>query len=92
MAERPAVNASPLIFLSRADMLDMLKMEGERIVVPKTVADELKRRGPGDPTVQAIEKTSWLEVLETPPVPAIIQAWIWAKRNVLGSCFVAADQ
>ena len=51
MAERPAVNASPLIFLSRADMLDMLKMEGERIVIPKTVADELKRRGPGDPTV-----------------------------------------
>lgn len=75
MAERPAVNASPLIFLSRADMLDMLKIEGERIVVPKTVADELKRRGPGDPTVQAIEKTSWLEVLETPPIPAVIQAW-----------------
>ncbi len=75
MAERPAVNASPLIFLSRADMLDMLKIEGERIVVPKTVADELKRRGPGDPTVQAIEKTSWLEVLESPPIPAVIQAW-----------------
>ena len=75
MAECPAVNASPLIFLSRAHMLDMLKMEGERIVIPKTVADELKRRGPGDPTVQAIEKTPWLEVLETPPVPAVIQAW-----------------
>lgn len=64
MAERPAVNASPLIFLSRAGLLDLLKLEGEEIVVPKPVADEIRRRGPNDLTVQAMEKTPWLVVVD----------------------------
>lgn len=75
MAERPAVNASPLIFLSRAGLLDMLKLEWEEIVVPKTVAEEIRRRGPDDLTVQAIEKTAWLKVVGAPPIPNIIQTW-----------------
>lgn len=55
MPEHPAVNASPLIFLSRAGLLDMLKLEGEEIVIPKPVVEEIRRRGAGDLTVQAIE-------------------------------------
>lgn len=75
MAERPAVNASPLIFLSRAGLLDMLKLEGEEIVVPKTVAEEIQRRGSDDLTARAIEKTTWLTIVETPPIPDAIRAW-----------------
>jgi hypothetical protein len=45
VAERPAVNASPLIFLSRAGLLNMLRLEGSEIVVPETVAVEIRRRG-----------------------------------------------
>lgn len=75
MAERPAVNASPLIFLSRASMLDMLKLESDEIVIPLAVAAEIRRRGSEDPTVKAINEASWLAVLETPSVPALIQAW-----------------
>lgn len=72
MAERPAVNASPLIFLCKAGPLDLLKLAGEEVVVPETVAVEIQCRGKTDPTVQAIEVTSWLVVVETPPIPNLI--------------------
>lgn len=75
MAERPAVNASPLIFLSKADLLTLLQLAGEEIVVPTAVAVEIQRRGATDPTVQALASTSWLVIVDTPPVPGLIQAW-----------------
>jgi predicted nucleic acid-binding protein len=75
VAERPATNASPLIFLSRAGLVDFLQLEGNQIVVPKPVAKEIQRRGSDDPTVQAIEKTNWLCVVEPPPIPDTIRAW-----------------
>jgi len=56
-------------------MLDLLQLAGEEIVVPVAVAAEIQRRGPTDPTAQAIERTGWLVVVETPPVPGLIQAW-----------------
>ena len=67
MAEKPAVNASPLIFLARGDLLSLLKIAGDEVVVPAAVAEEIQQRGPDDPTVQAIEKTSWLAVVPTHP-------------------------
>ncbi|MEO1369707.1 MAG: hypothetical protein AAFX50_21205 [Acidobacteriota bacterium] len=40
MTELAVVNASPLIFLSRADLIGLLQLAGKRIWVPKPVADE----------------------------------------------------
>ena len=54
MAERPAVNASPLIFLAAAELLELLHLAGTEIVVPSMVAVEIRRRGPADVTVQAL--------------------------------------
>lgn len=75
MAERPAVNASPLIFLARAGLLELLKLEAEEIVVPKSVAEEINRRGPNDITVRAMEKETWLKVVENLPAPDALRAW-----------------
>lgn len=75
MAERPAVNASPLIFLSRAGLLDFLQLVAPELIVPAAVATEIQQRGTTDITVQAINQTPWLAVVETPVVPPIIQAW-----------------
>lgn len=75
MAERPAVNASPLIILSRAGLLDLLQLAAPEIVVPDAVAAEILRRGPNDPTAQALNNTEWLPVIPTPTIPASIQAW-----------------
>ena len=75
MAERAVVNASPLIFLSRAGLLDLLQLLSPEIIGPEIVATEIKVRGKDDPTAQAIANTAWLLVTQTPPVPPQIQAW-----------------
>lgn len=75
MAKRPAVNASPLIFLSRAGLLNLLQLLSTEIVVPEAVATEIERRGLGDPTARALTDNPWLVVTQTPPVPSQIQAW-----------------
>ena len=75
MAESAVVNASPLIFLSRAGLIDLLQLISAEVIVPESVATEIEVRGKRDPTAQALANTSWLIVTQTPPVPAQIQAW-----------------
>jgi predicted nucleic acid-binding protein len=75
VAERPAVNASPLIFLASAELLDLLRLAGDEVVVPDVVAEEIKRRGPTDITARALEQTNWLLITESLQIPPIIQAW-----------------
>lgn len=76
VAERPAVNASPLIFLVRAGLLELLQnVAGQEIVVPAPVANEIRRRGPDDVTVRAMEQADWLVIVEPPSIPPLISAW-----------------
>lgn len=72
---RPAVDASPLIFLAHADLLDLLQLLGDEVVVPSPVAREILARGPKDPTAKAIESAAWLEIIDPPPVPDRILNW-----------------
>lgn len=74
MPERAAVNASPLIFLARAGLVDLLQLVGPEIVVPRAVADEVRRRGPEDPTVRALAANPWLVVTDI-EVPPLIEEW-----------------
>jgi predicted nucleic acid-binding protein len=75
VAEHPAVNASPLIYLSKAGLIHLLQLLSREIIVPKPVALEIQQRGAMDLTAQAIANTSWLNIVETPPVPELIQSW-----------------
>ena len=65
MANPPVVNASPLIHLARGGAFDLLRVAAESIVVPSSVATEVRRRGPADPTVLAMNHASWLAVMTT---------------------------
>jgi predicted nucleic acid-binding protein len=86
-----AVNASPLIFLSRAGLLELLQIAADQIVVPEPVAEELLRRGRGDIAARAIEREPWLRVVRSPDIPSLIQSWdlgegessvlAWVKEN-----------
>lgn len=60
MAEVAVVNASPLIFLASAELLDFLRLEVRRVVVPTAVISEIERRVSSDATVAAIRRCSWL--------------------------------
>ncbi len=77
MAERsaPVVNASPLIFLARASLLDLLSLLGTEIVVPAAVAMEIRQRPMTDVTVRALDTLDWLVIKPTEAPPASIQSW-----------------
>jgi predicted nucleic acid-binding protein len=69
------VNASPLIFLSRVGLLEVLRTPPRRVIVPAEVRVEIGQRGPDDPTVQAVDAARWLEVVPSPELPASVLAW-----------------
>ena len=73
MAELPAVNASPLVYLARAGLLDFLQVVAETVVVPDAVTDEDLHRGPTDITVRALQNTAWVVRIDDPPFPRVIQ-------------------
>ena len=45
MAETAAVNASPIIYLARANHFDLLHLAAAEVLVPSAVADEILVRG-----------------------------------------------
>lgn len=93
MAERPAVNASPLIFLADADLLHLLRLAGDEVIVPDVFADEIRRRGPADVTARALEQTSWLLITKAPEVPPIIQRQNWkgVTMDIVYDCCCGID-
>jgi len=74
MAEPPVVNTSPLIILTRAGLLNALRLLADTILVPTAVVTEVDVRGPNDPTVRAIAETDWLIPVDTPVVPPGLRA------------------
>ena len=75
MSEQSVVNASPLIFLSKAGLIHLLQQAGQKVAVPETVANEILRRGIKDITAQVLEKTTWLSIVKVPLIPTVIQSW-----------------
>ena len=75
MAEAPVVNASPLIFLSRGNLLHLLRLLAETAVVPAVVAEEIARRGAEDVTARALRDNAWLQVRDTPAIPDSLRVW-----------------
>ena len=69
MAADAAVNASPLIYLARAGLVDLLCLAGDGVVVPTVVFDELAARGSDDPAVAAVAANPWIEVVPAPQTP-----------------------
>ncbi len=75
MTKQSVVNASPLIFLSKAEMLHLLRQEGEEVLVPESVVQEILKRGRNDVTAKVLESTDWLKTIEVQKIPALIQSW-----------------
>lgn len=75
MADAAAVNASPLIFLSKAGLINLLRVISPRVMVPEPVALEIGRRGPDDVTAKPLVDTPWLISVPVTSVPPLIQSW-----------------
>jgi predicted nucleic acid-binding protein len=71
----PAINTSPLIFLTKGGVLELLQIISQEIIVPAAVATEIQAYGEMDVTAIALVQKNWLVVVETPPVPTVIQSW-----------------
>lgn len=74
MAKQAIVNSSPLIFLSKAGCLDLLKLAADEILVPSPVIWEINQRDDSDVTVQALQKADWLHRVDV-KLESLIQAW-----------------
>jgi predicted nucleic acid-binding protein len=75
MPDCAVVNASPLIFLAKAGMIDFLQQAAPQILVPAAVAEEISRRGKDDITVRTLADTPWLLTVDALAIPPLIQAW-----------------
>lgn len=69
------MNASPLIFLTRLGLLEVLREPGVPVVVPDIVMAEISGLGPSDPAAQAVQQSSWIQVVPTPAIPAAVLLW-----------------
>lgn len=69
------INASPLIFLSQAGLLDLLNKMTPSAVVTQVVLEELDAGAHIDATAEIVRQTSWITVVETPEIPDAITLW-----------------
>jgi predicted nucleic acid-binding protein len=63
------VDTSPLIFLGRIGLLEILKNDAETVLVPIPVVEEVSRWDSRDSAVLAIESLPWLHHIEIVDVP-----------------------
>lgn len=75
MSDPVIINASPLIFLARSRHIHLLQHLHRPVLVPQPVVQEIRARGPHDPTVRTLSETAWLEVASAPVIPDEILAW-----------------
>ena len=73
--EQRVVNTSPLIYLSRANMLDLLFVGCDQVVVPQAVADEIRAWPTADAAQKALAVDQRLVIVAPEPIPPSIQAW-----------------
>jgi predicted nucleic acid-binding protein len=74
VAWKRIVNASPLIFLTRLGLLDLLNEPGVEVMVPESVLEELSSQDPDDPAAVAARSTDWIQVVATPSIPESVSA------------------
>jgi predicted nucleic acid-binding protein len=68
------VNSSPLIFLVKLGLIDVLRRGDLPVVVPDAVLDEIARYGSQDEVLRQVQVLDWLQVVPTPPIRAAVSA------------------
>jgi predicted nucleic acid-binding protein len=71
----PVSDASPIIFLARANELSLLRVVAEIVLVPRAVVQEIEAKGEQDVAVQALREGAWFETVEPAALPPEIRQW-----------------
>lgn len=77
MAEAPAVDASPLIYLARTGNLLILKALAPAFLIPEPVLDEIRAKD--DAVLRDVQAAPWLSVVPPPSIPQTLLAWDLGK-------------
>ena len=75
MISNRVVNASPLIFLTKVGLLEVLWEPSVPVLVPDVVLAEIGGLDVDDPAVQAVQQSKWMRVVTTPAIPDVVLAW-----------------
>lgn len=73
--KRVVSNASPLIILAKADLLELLPKEFQRVVVPRAVAEEILQGPESDPMRKVVKSLPWLEHVSLEPTLTPLAYW-----------------
>jgi predicted nucleic acid-binding protein len=79
VAELRVVDTSPLVYLSRAGLLELLSADAESVLVPQPVVDEILGWPTAIAAENAIHSFSWLAIAPPDPIPPKIIAWDLGK-------------
>ncbi|MDJ1180215.1 hypothetical protein PJF56_15230 [Roseofilum sp. BLCC_M91] len=81
MVKSPAIDTSPLIFLSKASLIDLLQAFSPEILVPQAVVIEVTAYGEEDITVKTLNETDWL-IAKNVGLTAFFDVMRYSNRNV----------
>jgi predicted nucleic acid-binding protein len=77
LAEAPAVDASPLIYLARTGNLFILKALAPAFLIPEPVLDEIRAKD--DAVLADVRAAPWLSAVPPPSIPQTLLAWDLGK-------------
>jgi predicted nucleic acid-binding protein len=87
--DRLVVNASPLIFLSRAQALDWIaRLSGRSVCIPQAVVAEVAAGPGGDEIINILRQDVRFEIWPDAPVTPLVAAWDLGpgESRVLAQC------
>jgi predicted nucleic acid-binding protein len=68
-------DASPLIVLAKAGLLDILPRLFSRVILPQAVIEEISAGPPGDPFKLALPGCSWITAVQLAPPISPLAVW-----------------
>lgn len=75
MTEFASVDASPLIYLSKSGLLQIVELAARRLFLPRAVLDELRAKENSDGCLSQVLALPSLVVLESVAIPDVIAGW-----------------
>jgi len=68
-------NASPLITLAKADLLELLPGQFSEVIIPQAVVDEILQGPDDDPMRRMVNKLPWLKQISLEPALTPLAYW-----------------